>query len=262
VERMNKEVNRHIRAYTYDRATTENYQEILPFVQRILNTTINDRTKISPAQILYGNAINMDEGILIPRGEINLIPENITISSTNMIKIQSDLIRIAARLLKESDDEHNEKQNPEITHFEVGSYVLVTQRTQPETRMHTLWRGPLRVLSNKKGEYTLLNLITLKNVKYHMSQLKVFLFDPLHTDPTDVARRDYLEFFIEEIVDMRGNISSYGALEFEVKWLNYPSESNTWEPWRSLRKTDKLHHFLISKNLRHLIPREFRLDYV
>ena len=60
----------------------------------------------------------------------------------------------------------------------------------------------------------------------------------------------------------RGNISSYGALEFEVKWLNYPSESNTWEPWRSLRKTDKLHNFLISKNLRHLIPKEFRLDYV
>ena len=82
----------------------------------------------------------------------------------------------------------------------------------------------------------------------------------MHTDRTDVARRDYLEFFIEEIIDMRGNISSYGALEFEVKWLNYPSESSTWEPWRSLRKTDK--KFLIRKNLRHLIPREFRLDYV
>ena len=204
----------------------------------------------------------MDEGILIPRGEVNLIPENITISSTNMIKIQSDLIRIAARLLKESDEVYNEKQNPDITHFEVGSYVLVTQRTQPETRIHTLWRGPLRVLSNKKGEYTLLNLITLKDVKYHMSRLKTFLFNPLHTDQTDVARRDYLEFFIEEIIDMRGNISSYGALEFEVKRLNYPIESNTWEPWRSLRKTDKLHNFLISKNLRHLIPREFRLDNV
>ena len=187
----------------------------------------------------------MDEGILIPRGEVNLIPENITISSTNMIKIQSDLIQIAARLLKESDDEHNEKQNPDITHFEVGSYVLVTQRTQPETRMHTLWRGPLRFLSSKKGEYTPLNLITLKNVKYHMSQLKTFLFNPMHTDPTDVARRDYLEFFIEEIVDMRGNISSSGALEFEVKWPNYPSESNTWEPWRSLSKPDKLHNFQV-----------------
>ena len=32
----------------------------------------------------------------------------------------------------------------------------------------------------------------------------------MHTDLTDVARRDYLELFIEEIVYMRGNISFYG----------------------------------------------------
>ena len=95
-----------------------------------------------------------------------------------------------------------------------------------------------------------------------MSQLKTFLFDPLHTDPTDVARGDYLEFLLEETVDVRGIILSYGALEYEVKWPNYSSESNTWEPWRILRKTDKLHNFLTSKNLRHLIPREFRLEYV
>ena len=60
-----------------------------------------------------------------------------------------------------------------------------------------------------------------------MSQLKAFQFDPLHTDPQDVARRDYLEFFIEEIIDIRGQTSSYGTLGFEVIWLNYPSESNT-----------------------------------
>ena len=262
VERMNKEINRHVRAYTYHRATTENYQEILPFVQRILNTTVNERMKISPSQLLYGNAIDLDEGILIPRGEVNLIPEDITVSSTRMINIQKELIDITAKLLKESDDLHNATQHPDITNFEVGSFVLVAQRTQPETRMHTQWRGPLRVISSNKGEYTLLNLITLKETRYHMTQLKTFLFDPQHTDPVDVARRDYLEFFIEEVIDIRGNTSSYGTLEFEVKWLNYPSENNTWEPWKSLRKTEKLHQFLISKNLRHLIPREFRLDYV
>ena len=59
--RMNKEVNRHTHAYTSDRATTENYHEILPFVQRTLNSTINDRIKISPAQLFYGDAINMDK---------------------------------------------------------------------------------------------------------------------------------------------------------------------------------------------------------
>ena len=80
----------------------------------------------------------------------------------------------------------------------MGSFVLAAQRTQPETRMHTLWRGAFRVLSNKKGEYTLLNLITQKDVRYHMSQLKPLLFDPLHTDPSNVARRDYLNYLFKK----------------------------------------------------------------
>jgi hypothetical protein len=201
----------------YARATTDNYKEILPFVQRILNTTINKNTKISPAQLLYGNAINMDDGILIPRGDINLIPENITTASAKMLKMQEELMKISADILKEADDAHNATQKSNVTIFEEGSYVLASQRTQPETRMHTLWRGPFRVLRNRRKEYTLLNLVTQKETRYHMSQLKHFHFDPLRTDPLDVARRDYLEFFIEEIIDIRGQTSNYGSLEFEVK---------------------------------------------
>ena len=64
-----------------------------------------------------------------------------------------------------------------------------------------------------------------------MTQIKPFHFDPMKTNPTDIARRDYLEFFIEEILDMEGNISQYGTLRFKVKWLNYPQENNTWELW-------------------------------
>ena len=82
--------------------------------------------------------------------------------------------------------------------------MLVQQRTTPETRMHTLWRGPMRVISHNFAEYTLLDLVTHKEKLYHMTQLKPFHFDPTHVDPTDTARRDYLEFFVEDILDMKG----------------------------------------------------------
>ena len=78
-------------------------------------------------------------------------------------------------------------------------------------------------------EYTLLDLVTHKEKLYHMTQLKPFHFDPTHVDPTDIARRDYLEFFIEETLDMKGNIRAYKSLTFHVKWLNYTHEHNTWE---------------------------------
>ena len=262
VERINKEVNRHVTAYTFERATTDNYAEILPFVQRILNTTVNVRTGMTPAQLVYGNAIDLDANILLPRDEIDLNPLTATTSTFDMLRIQDELMKITARLLKESDDLHNAQQSDDITEFPPDSFVLATQRTTPETRIHTLWRGPFRVVSNYFAEYTLLDLVTDKHVKYHMTQLKPFHFDPMRTDPIDIARRDYLEFFVEEILDMTGNISQYGTLKFHVKWLNYPQECNTWEPWKHLRKTEKLHRFLIRKNLKHLIPRQFKLDYV
>ena len=37
--------------------------------------------------------------------------------------------------------------------------------------------------------------------------MKPFFFNPLATDPLDVARRDYLEFFVEAIVNHKGDKS-------------------------------------------------------
>ena len=48
VERTNKEINRHLRALTFDSDTVDNYQAGLPFVQRILN----HRTNVAPFEIL------------------------------------------------------------------------------------------------------------------------------------------------------------------------------------------------------------------
>lgn len=256
VKRCNKEVNRHIRAYTYDRATTENYQEILPIVQRILNTTVNDRMKVSPAQILFGNALNLDRGILLPPDEIICPLTSMTASSSKMLQQQEALIRITRELLIESDRLHQAGESTDITEFAIDSFVLVAQRTQPPTRMHTLWRGPMRVVSIERAEYTLLDLISNKDKKYHMTQIKQFHFDPAQTDPIDISRRDYLEFFIEHIIEFRGDIKRYNSLEFKIKWLNFGEDRNTWEPWKNLRCTEKLHLFLISKNLKRLIPRQ------
>ena len=60
VERMNKEINRHLRALTYDNTSLENYSQSLPFVQRILNSNHSDRLKISASQLLFGNVLNSD----------------------------------------------------------------------------------------------------------------------------------------------------------------------------------------------------------
>ena len=60
---------------------------------------------------------------------------------------------------------------------------------------------------------------------------------------------------------MKKNIRLVGTLKFHVKWLNYPHDSNTWEPWKNMRDAGKIQEFLIAKNLKHLIPSKFAADY-
>ena len=139
--------------------------------------------------------------------------------------------------------------------------VLALPRTQPLSRMHTKWTGPYRVVSKEGGKYTVLDLITNKNKMYHVTQLKQFKYDLQNTDPTDIARRDHLKFFVEEILSFKGDVKRVSTLTFRVKWLGYDESHNSWEPWKQLMNTEKLHEFLIKVNQRNLIPRKFLLNY-
>ena len=110
-----------------------------------------------------------------------------------MDHIQDTLIAQAQTALRTMDEMHNPG---EITIFPVDSYVLAKYPTQPPTRLHTLWRGPFRGKFIHNSDYTLFDRTTKKLKCIHVSNLKESVFDPRHTDPADVARRDYMEFFI------------------------------------------------------------------
>jgi hypothetical protein len=49
--------------------------------------------------------------------------------------------------------------------------------------------------------------------------MKPFIFNPLQVDPLDIARRDYLEFFVERILDVTGDPKRVTTLKILVKWL-------------------------------------------
>jgi hypothetical protein len=116
-------------------------------------------------------------------------------------------------------------------------------------RLHTYRKRPLIVISNDRSEYLLLDLITSKIKPYHISDLKPFRFDPLQIDLLDIARRDYLEFFVEKILDMTGDVTKVSTLSFLVKWLGYDDTYNTWEPWKNIRITDEVHVYLKANNM-------------
>ena len=58
-----------------------------------------------------------------------------------------------------------------------------------------------------------------------------------------------MEYFIEEILDHRGNLKNKIEIEFLVSWLGISVDCNSWEPFANLRDTEQLHHYLYSKEL-------------
>ena len=88
--------------------------------------------------------------------------------------------------------------------------------------------------------------------------MKHFIFNADLADPVDVARCDYMEFFIENVISYRGNLKRKTELELQVKWLGFDQTHNSWEPYANLRDSDQLHVFLRQNNLLRLIPKKFR----
>ena len=86
-----------------------------------------------------------------------------------------------------------------------------------------------------------------------MKRIKQFYFSST-VDPLDIARRDYLEFFVEEIIDHKGDVKKVSTLKFLVKWQGYPDSANSWESWANLRLVAPLHDYLRSHQLSRLIP--------
>ena len=95
--------------------------------------------------------------------------------------------------------------------------MLAKYTTQPPTQLHTLWRGPFQIVSIHNSDYTLLDITTKKQKSHyvHISNLKQKFFNPKNTDPADVARRDYMEFFIEFIIQHQGN----SRRKTQMDWL-------------------------------------------
>jgi hypothetical protein len=255
VERVNKEVNRHITAYTFDHNIVDDWRLALPFVQRIINSSYSQRTKISPADLLFGKQVQLDRGLLLPFEERPAMPTPLPKYLAKMLTIQDTLTTMSRELLKSQDEKHLAQNSREITEFVVGTHVLVAYSTGPPTRLLTRWKGPMKILRCEGSEYLLLDLVSGKEKVFHIKNMRPFHFIPSKIDPLDVARHDYNEFFVDRILEHEGDFKKMSTLFFLVRWRTYSSEHDSWEPWKNLLHSEQLHVYLHSIGKSRIIPK-------
>jgi len=263
VERMNKEVMRHLKMFIYSRNIVVKWSEYLPLVQRIINASVNKRIGVAPAQLLFGNALNLDRGIIDTRSA--KIPSSVSDWTAGMLQAQKDLIHLAQTMQLTQHKEHlADNDMGEITHYPANSFVLVSypqgafKRSEP-TKFHSHWKGPMQVLSNVGARYQLLNLANGKTEEHHVSRIKKYIYDGKGPTPGAIALKDNQHYLIEAILAHRGNPKQRNRMTFKVRWVGYNhDEDTTWEPWSNLKDNAVLHQYLGQKNMESLIPPRYR----
>jgi transposase InsO family protein len=281
VERANKEVNRHLRSIIYDKKIKHDWSLSLPLVQRILNSQVHSTTKVSPAQLLFGNSINLERRMFREEWVEENNNSNPTIRTymDNLLTMQDNILRIARQNQSATDVHHiqDRKKGPS-TEFPINSYVLFMDpsglKPAGSTKLNTPRKGPYRVVNRKRSPhrqisepediYVIENLISheLRDVSIHT--LQPFEFDADHIDPTSVATVDNEEFFIEKIITHEPNIAPSkfmklrkDEMRFLVKYQGYDvPEFNSWE---NLRRTEALHQYLHTNGMKSLVPPSYRI---
>ena len=66
IERGNKETLRHLKNIMFSKNVISNFSMFLPLVQRIMNANVHSAIGVSPAQLLFGNAVHLETHLLLP----------------------------------------------------------------------------------------------------------------------------------------------------------------------------------------------------
>ena len=217
---------------------------MLPLVQRIMMAEPNEVIGVSPAQLLFGNSIQLDRGIFLPNLPREGVEAEIALSdwADKMFEAQRVHLDTAQRLQQQEDARHMEATTGVTTRFEVGSYVLISYNPQkmnakPPMKLQPRLKGPYLVANVQGDKYSCQNLVTDEIEDYHVTRLCKFHYDERYVDPRDIALRDRDEFFVEKILAHRGDVGRLKTLAFHVKWRGFDESFNSREPWKNLRET-------------------------
>jgi hypothetical protein len=243
----------------FDRRIVKRWSDVLPLVQRIMMAEPNEVIGVSPAELLFGNMVQLDRGIFLPQlSEEDNREVALSDWADRMLSAQRILLEIATDRQRLKDERHLSKAPIDTTSFAEGTYVLVEPHTQsglgkPPGKFTPRLLGPYLVVNRVGDKYSCRNLVDDTVKDYHVTQLRVYNNDDQFLDPREVALRDKGDYEIEAIVAHEGDTTKLKSLKFQVKWYGFGNDFNTWESWSNLRETTQLHLYSIQNKLKQLM---------
>ena len=128
VERVNREIGRHLRCLVFDGRVDAKWSVYLPLIQRIVNSSYHSSIGTSPMRVLFGDSISCNRGLLFPFTEhgISVVEDYIV----GLNEMEQHLVHVS----RDFQDAVIRKYLA-VDSFQVGVLILL------------LLRGPERILA-------------------------------------------------------------------------------------------------------------------
>jgi hypothetical protein len=271
-EKANRAVLENLRNLIFDKRLDLNgehqWSDLLPLAQRIINASFNSSIGCSPAQLVFGDNLELDRCLLtsMPVATSAEVPDYIKQLAHNQRvlfdKAAQCLDATHANNLKKWKSGHKSdtslqqrlQENPEE-----GVWVLARIRDDaPVEKWKPRWAGPFRLLDFKSQTQSIVNLwdtVNNKVIEAHLNDVE--LWNHKFTDSveglTKVAEYDGWQYPMDGIVGMALTPSEEGeefvplslslartksnkySYSFCVKWRNY--EETSWVKYNAVKDT-------------------------
>jgi hypothetical protein len=245
--------------------TAHQWGDLLPLIQRSINSSFHSAIGTSPSRILFGDCIDLDRAVLtrIPEGKVFDMSSYCDVLAHNQRVIIEEADRFQSDLCSKVIAKAAAKQRGRpVAEFAVNDWVLV--KPQPNFPMHKLaprWPGPYRIISisPENDKVKLVDTVANKVFKVLKRQLEHFNIS-LVSDVaglTKVAESDNFEFPVEAIMghalitdegvginpvqlqhQFNRGVRNKKAFQFLIKWTGYEEPS-----WISFKDAKKLAQF-------------------
>jgi hypothetical protein len=226
-----------------------------------MNAKVHDTIGVSPAELVFGKAINLYAGLFLPippesliKGTADATEHRLFDHVARLIKVQSLLIEFARDNQLSADSFHMKEASPLSDMFPVNSYVFLKPLDGARKKLRMPKAGPYIVVGISGDKYSIQDLLTHKITDTHVSNLSKLRYDSSSDlDPIEVAARNAGEFFIDRISEHRGTTQKRLNMEFLVSWKGCSQKDDTWEPYKAVCKTQAFVDYCYANRLASLV---------
>jgi hypothetical protein len=248
----------HLRRLVHDERFTNKWASdtVLPLINHAMMTMPNAEIGgVTPAELKYGTrdyarfqlppplSPGHPYGDLVSALDRNLaVVRSVTSSYQEILRLQ--------RLSK----------TPSHNKFQPGDYILWNPLETPQSfrssKLSPKLLGPYEVIEQTKNDITCRHVITNFVSMLHSSRVTPFVGSP--DAATSAALLDRNEYVVDSVIAHRGNPKKLTTLQFLIRWHNYSSEHDTWEPWAEMKKVSVVHNYLHANNMSNIVPQQFK----